>query len=207
MKIAAVMAMRRRAIACPRLSEPAAVRGRRRSGRLAKARGERTRFAEAHLQGDLGDRGRGLRQERPGVLDAASVVIAMGRHAERLLEGSAEMIRAQANEARQRGERYLFGDVFFNVSGYSALLPGSETAARRRFGATRAAIAVHEVMGQHDAERLAIMLVLTTAFDQLAQFDRGLPQHGVFEEQAWRHRRLARAGNDGHFGGMELEED
>ena len=117
------------------------------------------------------------------------------------------MIRAQANELRQRRERYLFGDVFFNVSGYSALLPRSETAARRRFGATRAAIAVHEVMGQHDAERLAIMLVLTTAFDQLAQFDRGLPQHGVFEEQAWRQRRLARAGNDGHFGGIEIEEN
>src|SRR5207253_1605911 len=66
------------------------------------------------------------------------------------------MIRAQANELRQRRERYLFGDVFFNVSGYSALLPRSETAARRRFGATRAAIAVHEVMGQHDAERLAM---------------------------------------------------
>src|SRR5437016_9952053 len=117
------------------------------------------------------------------------------------------MIRAQANELRQRRERYLFGDVFFNVSGYSALLPRSETAARRWFGATRADIAVHEVMGQHDAERFAIMLVLTTAFDQLGQFDRGLPQHGVFEEQAWRQGRLGCAGSDGHFGGIEIEEN
>src|SRR5207247_7110166 len=110
------------------------------------------------------------------------------------------MIRAQANEARQRRERYLFGDVFFNVSGYSALLPRSETAARRRFGATRADIAVHEVMGQHAAERFAIMLVLTTAFDQLGQFDRGLAQLGVFGEHAWRKGSLGSAGGDGTFG-------
>src|SRR5262249_60214790 len=151
--------------------EAAAVRGRRRPGRLAKACGERTRFAESDLERDLGDRGRGLRQQRPGVLDAASVVIAMGRHAERLLEGSAEMIGAQANELRQRGERYLFRHALFNVSGHGALLPGSETAARRRFGATRADVAVNEGMGQHDAERLPIMLVLTTSFVQLGQVD------------------------------------
>src|SRR2546430_11588192 len=117
------MAIKPRVIALSRLSKASPVRGRCRARRLAKGCRERTRFAEADLQRDLGDRGRGLRQQRPGVLDAAGVVIAMGRHAERLLEGSAEMIRAQANEARQRRERDLFGDVVFNVSGYTALLP------------------------------------------------------------------------------------
>src|SRR5260221_8765215 len=141
MKIAVVIAPRRRVIVLSRLSEAAAIRGRRRPSRLAKAGGERTGFAEADLQRDLGDRARGLRQQRLGILDAPRVVVAVGRHAERLLERSAEMIGAQANKLRQRGERYLSGDVFFDVSGHTALLPGSEAAARRRFCAAPGEVA------------------------------------------------------------------
>src|SRR5260221_10634393 len=207
MKIAVVIAPRRRVIVLSRLSEAAAIRGRRGPGRLAKACGERTGFAEADLERDLGDRARGLRQQRLGILDAPRVVIAVGRYAERLLERPAEMIGAQANKLRQRGERYLFGDVFFDVSGHAALLPGGEAAARWRFGATRAYVAVYDVMGQHDADLFAIMLVVIAVFDQPGQLDRGLPQHGGFEEQVGCQGRLVRAGNDGQFGGIEIEEN
>src|SRR6476620_3216799 len=112
------MAIKRRVIALSRLSKASVVSGRRRSGCLAKGYRERTRFAEADLQRDLGDRARGLRQQRLGVLDATSIVIAMGRHAERPLEGPAEMVRAEPNGARERGERYLLGDMFFDVAAH-----------------------------------------------------------------------------------------
>src|SRR5262249_2937055 len=132
----------------PKLSEASAIRGRCRAGCLAKGRRERTRFAEADRQRDLGDRARGPRQERLGVVDATSVVIAVGRHAERPLEGPAEMIRAQPNTVREGSERYLLGDVFFDVRGHDPLLPGGETAARRRFDAARSSAAAHELMRQ-----------------------------------------------------------
>ena len=61
-KIAVAMAIKRRVIALSGLSKASAVSGWRRSGRLAKGYRERTRFAEADLQRDLGDRARGLRQ-------------------------------------------------------------------------------------------------------------------------------------------------
>src|SRR5262245_12209275 len=193
----------------PEPSEASAISGRCRPGCLAKGCRERACFAEADRQRDFGDRARGPRQERLGVLDATSVVIAVGRHAERPLEGPAEMIRAQPNAVRERGERYLLCDMFFYVRGDDPLLPGGETAARRRFDAARTSVAADELVRQHDAERLAIMPILTAALDQPAQFDRGVPQRLVFEEQAWRQGRVRWACPriDGHFGGIEIEID
>src|SRR6516164_7865205 len=131
----------------------------------------------------------------------------MGRHAERPLEGPAEMIRAQPNAVREGGKRYLLGDVFFDIRGHDPLLPGGETAARRRFDAAHAGAAAHELMRQHDAECLVVMPILTAALDQVAQFDRGFPQRLVFEEQAWWQGRVRCACPwiDGHFGGIEIE--
>src|SRR5262245_12525395 len=131
----------------------------------------------------------------------------MGRYAERPLERAAEMIRAEPNRARERGERYLLGDMFFDVVANGPLRPGGETAARRRFDAAHASAAAHELMRQHDAECLAVMPIFTAALDQPAQFDGGFPQRLVFEEQAWRQRRVRRACSwvDGHFGGIEIE--
>jgi hypothetical protein len=71
------------------------------------------------------------------------------------------MIRAQPNEARQGGERYMLGDVFFDIRGYDAPLPAGEPAACRRFDAARARGAAHELMCQHDAKCLA-----RSAFDR-----------------------------------------
>src|SRR4029450_6828416 len=108
------MAIKRRVTALSQLScKASTIGGGCRPGRLAKGCRERAGLAEADLQRDLGDRARGLRQEHLGVLDATGVVIAMGRHAERSLERPAEMIRAQPNEARQCGERYILGTVVF----------------------------------------------------------------------------------------------
>src|SRR6266481_2256476 len=102
------------------------------------------------------------------------------------------MIRAEPNGARERGERYLLGDMFFDVAAHGPLLPGGETAARRWLDAAHASAAAHELMRQHDAERLAVMPIFTAVLDQPAQFDRGFPQRLVFEEQAWRQKRVLR---------------
>src|SRR5258708_39381010 len=117
------------------------------------------------------------------------------------------MIRAEPNGARERGERYLLGDMFFDVAAHGPLLPGGETAARRWLDAAHASAAAHELMRQHDAERLAVMPIFTAVLDQPAQFDRGFPQRLVFEEQAWRQKRVLRACPwiDGHLGGIEVE--
>src|SRR5260370_10336996 len=117
------------------------------------------------------------------------------------------MIRAEPNGARERGERYLLGDMFLGVAAHGPLLPGGEAAARRWLDAAHASAAAHELMRQHDAERLAVMPIFTAVLDQPAQFDRGFPQRLVFEEQAWRQRRVRRACPwiDGHLGGIEVE--
>src|SRR5260221_11696132 len=103
-------------------------------------------------------------------------MIAMGRHAERPLEGPAEMIRAEPNGSRERGERYLLGDMFFGVVANGPLLPSGETAARRRFEAGHSNDAAHELMRQHDAERLAAMPIFTGVLEQPCQLDPRFPQ-------------------------------
>src|SRR6516164_1724154 len=104
------------------------------------------------------------------------------------------MIRAQPNAVREGDERYLLGDVFFDIRGHDPLLPGGETAARGRFDAARSGAAAHELVRQHSTECLAVMPIVTAALDQPAQLDRGVPQRLVFEEQAWRQGPLRCAG-------------
>src|SRR5262249_56020335 len=99
----------------------------------------------------------------------------MGWHAERPLERSAEMIGAEPNGARERGERYLLGDMFFDVAARGPLLPGGETAARRRFDAAPATAAAHGLMRQHDAGCLAVMPIFTAALDHPPHLDRPFP--------------------------------
>src|SRR5260370_42144940 len=96
------------------------------------------------------------------------------------------MIRAEPNGARERGERYLLGDMFFDVAAHGPLLPGGETAARRRFDAAHASAAAHALMRYHDPECLAVMPIFTAVLDQPPQFDPGFPHRLVFEAQAWR---------------------
>src|SRR6266404_8891286 len=80
--------------ALPGLCESSAIRGRCEASRLVKRRSERTHFTEADSQSDVRHRGRTFRQQCLGMFDATVVVISMRWHAERLLEGSAEVVRA-----------------------------------------------------------------------------------------------------------------
>jgi hypothetical protein len=78
---------------------------------LSECRRERAGLAEPHFHSDRCDRGRRVRQQRLGSLDATVRVESMRRHAERLLERSAEMIRTEARELSEGGE----GDLICNM--------------------------------------------------------------------------------------------
>ena len=86
-----------------RLCDGQPIRRRRDARRLVERCGERARFAVADGHSDIRHRRRGLRQQKLGAFDATAVVISMRRHAERLLEGPAEIIRLKpTSRARAR---------------------------------------------------------------------------------------------------------
>ena len=126
--------------ASARLCKGPAIRRRRDARRLVERRGERARFAVADGHSDIRHRRRGLRQQQLGAFDATAVVISMRRHAERLLEGPAEIIRAQANEPRESRERYRLGEMLLDVGSDRALLPGGEATLRGNLGADAPAL-------------------------------------------------------------------
>src|SRR5882757_8847184 len=135
----------------PRSPKAPVIGGRREPGRLAEGGGERARFAEADGQADIGYRGRRPRQHLLRALDPTAGVITMRRHAEGLLEGPAEIERAEASQLRERGERYLLGQVLLDVGDHDPLLPGRETAARARLLDPRCSgIETHQLMRQDD---------------------------------------------------------
>ena len=132
----------------------------------------------------------------------------MRRDANRLLESTAEMVRAQIDELCQRSERYGLRQVLFDVSRNDTLLPRSKPAPRQPPRAPRIATSAKEFARNHDCKRFTIALVLGAILDGSGQLDRGLPQHGIFEEQQGRKTHSARpaVGID-HLGGIEIEAD
>src|SRR5260370_393821 len=111
--------------------------GRGKAGRFGKCRAERTGLAEARGQSDLRHRERRIGQQNLRALDASAGVIAVRRHAKGLLEGPAEIVRAEPNQLRELGERDLVAKVLLDVRDRDPLLPGGETAAHRRYAAER----------------------------------------------------------------------
>lgn len=100
----------------------------------------------------------------------------MGRHAERLLECPAEMVRAQVSELGEGSERDLVGDMLLDIARDSALLPAGDPSPdrRRNVGPTRTE--TYEFVGEHDSERFAVKLIDGPgSFDQGLQSDRDVP--------------------------------
>jgi hypothetical protein len=62
------------------------------------------------------------------------------------------------------------------------------------------AIEVSELVSKDNAERFAITLIVRPTADRTYQFDRRLPQRGVFEEQARRSWHV-----DWHLAAIEIE--
>lgn len=96
---------------------------------LAEGGGERARLAEPDLEPNLRHGRIGTREKLLGPLDPPPHVIAVWGEAERLLEDTAEMIGAEAHESGEFLERYPLGEMFLDISGDRALLPGGETAS------------------------------------------------------------------------------
>src|SRR4029077_8455462 len=149
------------------LCQTSVIGGRRKTGRLAKGGGKGARLAEANRQSDLGHRRSRPGEQRLGAIDAPAGVVAVRRYAERLLEGPAEMVGAQAYELGKVRQRYRIGQVIFDVGGDDALLPTGKTAAHGALARRAGAVKAHQLMGKHAAEGLDVAAVVRLRpFDQ-----------------------------------------
>ena len=83
------------------LCEAAAVLGRRFAGELAKGGGKRACLAETDTESNFRHRQPALSQQGLGTLDSPARQISMWRHAERVLERSGEMERAELHQPSQ----------------------------------------------------------------------------------------------------------
>src|SRR5712672_2275660 len=122
-----------------------------------------------------------------------AAVISMRRRTKRLPEGTTKMVWTEANQPRQSRERYLLGEMFFDVGGSHALLPGIET---------------NKLVRQHDAEGFEIGAATDACtFDQSLELERSVRQCCIFEEKPRRQSRrldicftIRR-----HLGGIKIE--
>ena len=137
-----------------------------------------------------------------------AAVISMRRRTERLPEGTTKMVRTEANQPRQSRERYLLGEMFFDVGGDHALLPGGEAAPYRNFDARRPGIETNKLVRQHDAEGFEIRAATDACtLDQSLELERSVRQCCIFEEKPRRQSRrhdicfMMRR----HLGGIKIE--
>src|SRR5581483_2052916 len=101
--------------------------GRRYSSRPAEARRKRTGLGVPDGKRNLGDRSVG--KKNFGVLHAPVHVIAVGRHAQSLLECACEVVGTELDKTRQGRQADRFRKMFFDVFGDALALPPGETAA------------------------------------------------------------------------------
>src|SRR5262245_45252762 len=97
------------------LSEAAAVLGWRFADDFAERRGKCARLPEAHVESDFRHRQVALCQQALGAFDATAGEIAMRRHAERLLERTREMVRAELHQLGQGQECDILGKMLVDV--------------------------------------------------------------------------------------------
>src|SRR3954447_5661240 len=143
---------------------------------LAERGGERAGLAESDRQSDVGHGELRLGQEHLGLLDTSAIVISVRRHSKGLLERAAEIVRAQTNETRERGEWYLLGKMFLDIRGGDPLLPAREAAPHRSFHRTDPGVETHELVCQDETESLDIeSIVGAGTLDPLTQLDRRIP--------------------------------
>src|SRR6202040_3075912 len=114
------------------------------AGRLAERRRQRARLTEAERQRDFGHRQRALGQHCLGALDATIHVISVRRHAERLLEGAAEMVRTELREPCEHAKGYLLAQMLLDIGGDDPLLAKPQAAFHLGAACARAALEPHE---------------------------------------------------------------
>src|ERR1700719_2818072 len=135
-------------------------------------------------------------------------MVAMRWYAEGLLERPTEIVRAQADQLRERGERYRFVKVVLDIGDDGPLLPSGESAADLRFHERRPGMEAHQLMRQYDTESFDIEpIVRAGGFDQCRQLERRIPQPAIFEEQPRRKRHVSKTKFRAESSGIEIEID
>src|SRR5260370_39531681 len=137
-----------------------------------------------------------------------AAVIKMRGRTKRNPNGITKKLSSGANRSRQIRELYLLGEMFFDVGGDHALLPGSEAAPYRNFDARRRGIETNKLMRQHDAEGFKIRVAIDACtLDQSPELERSVRQCCIFEEKPRRQSRrhdicftIRR-----HLGGIKIE--
>src|ERR1700751_3687581 len=79
-------------------------------------------------------------------------MVAVRRYPERLLEGSAEIVRAETDQLRERSERDLLDEMFLDVCNDRAPLPGRGAALLDILQAGHAGVETSELVRQDAAE-------------------------------------------------------
>src|SRR5580704_3404490 len=114
---------------------------------LPEGGSERVRAAKPYRQADVCHRDGTSCQQQLGLLHATVGLIPVRRHSKRLLECAAEVVRAaETHELRQRGKRYTFVEMFFNVCKGNPLLPRSQATLDSSLNTRHPAIETQKLM-------------------------------------------------------------
>src|SRR5262245_6392768 len=123
-------------------------------------------------------------------------------------ESAREMVRAQANERRQRGEGNVLGKMLLQIFRHALLLPSRQSAVNDGIRPHRAVVDAHKLVQQHETERFGIgALGGLGAFHLGFELHRGLPEITVEEEQPRRERRFGKSklGIEERRAGVDVE--
>src|SRR5262245_5330565 len=175
-------------------------------GNFPKCSSERARLAKAQTQPDIGHRQYVPLKKGLGPLDPAIRVVAMRRRPEGLLERAAEMVRAQAHQARQSCEWDVLRQMLFDVRGCEPLLPRRQPSPGRSLCA---GVQPHKLVHKHRAHGFEVGQALSIrALYQVPQLVQRGPQGGVLEEQLWLERaRTAQHGFGPKLRRIEVDDE
>src|SRR6478672_897539 len=140
----------------PHLTDIPAVVGGRCASLPAECGSKRAGAAETQHYANLRHRNRALCQQQRGILHAAVGLVPMRWHSERLLEGPAEIVPAQADELRKRVERYPLRKMFLDVGGDDPLLPRGEPTPDLGLHGGHPGVETDELVYKHDAKSVKI---------------------------------------------------
>src|SRR6202012_3388481 len=114
-------------------------------------------------------------------------------HAERLGEGACKMIEAKIGEFREDRQRNVLGKMFLDEFGEALLSPRRQAATDRPCGTVFCSFESEELMDKHDAQGLGILTAARICIADLSlEFERGVPNRLIEEEQARPNRRGSR---------------
>ena len=145
------------------------------SCRLPERGGERVRTAEAYRQTDFRHGACAVCQQYFGVFNTTIGLVVMWRHAERLLEYPAEMMRAQTHELRQRANRYPLIEMFLDIGSGESLLPRCKATLELRLNAGHPASETRDLMYKQITETPEVDRVSFRALDERFELERGVP--------------------------------